>query len=284
MKSLWLLVTVIILEALLPCLASNTIARTHSITSTVMNEARTYHVYLPPSYHIAKTRRFPVLYVLDGDMHRTKAIAGILEGLSTETLGGQVQEAIIVAIPSSDKAIRERDLTPTNVNWEYKGKLLERFSNIGKANRYLTFFNQELIPFIQAHYRVNQQRIIVGESFGGLFAGYVLLEAPHSFTDYLIIDATYLWDNNYLNRSYQARDWKPDSNINTVLFTFANNRAFEEIGEVNYQWGQAFYQNIAGHQRDDLIVEKRYFENETHGTVALLSWYYGLKHILGKKE
>jgi len=44
------------------------------------------------------------------------------------------------------------------------------------------------------------------------------------------------------------------------------------------------YQNIAGHQRDDFIVEKRYFENETHGTVALLSWYYGLKHILCKRE
>jgi predicted alpha/beta superfamily hydrolase len=282
-KSL-LLLTAIMVQVLLPCVASNIIASSHSITSTVMNEARTYHVYLPPSYHLEKTRRFPVLYVLDGDMHRMKAIAGMLEGLSTETLDTQVHEAIIVAVPSSDNAIRERDLTPTNVNWEFNGTLLERFSDIGKAKQYLTFFNQELIPYIQVHYRVNQQRIVIGESFGGLFAGYVLLEAPHSFTDYLIIDATYLWDNNYLNRTYEARSWQPGSDINTVLFTFANNSAFEEIGEVNYQWGQAFYQNIAGHQRDDFIVEKRYFENETHGTVALLSWYYGLKHILDKKD
>ena len=249
-----------------------------------MKEARTYHVYLPPSYHLEKTRRFPVLYVLDGDIHRMKAIAGMLEGLSTETLDTQIHEAIIVAIPTSENAIRERDLTPTNVNWEYNGKLLERFSHIGKASQYLAFFNRELIPTIKTRYRVNHQRILIGESFGGLFAGYVLLEAPHSFTDYLIIDATYLWDNNYLNRTYRASNWQPSSGINKVIFTFANNSAFEEIGEVNYQWGQAFYQNIAGHQRDDFMVEKRYFENETHGTVALLSWYYGLKRILGKKD
>ena len=165
-----LLVTVTLVQVFSPCIASNTIARPHAITSAVMDEVRTYHVYLPPSYHLEKKRRFPVLYVLDDDMHRTKAIAGIREGLSTETLETQVHKAIIVAIPSSENAIRERDLTPTNVSWEYNGKLLERFSHIGKTNQYLAFFNQELIPAIEAHYRVNQQRVLIGESFGGLFA------------------------------------------------------------------------------------------------------------------
>jgi len=165
-----LLVTVTLVQVFSPCIASNTIARPHAITSAVMDEVRTYHVYLPPSYHLEKKRRFPVLYVLDDDMHRTKAIAGIREGLSTETLETQVHKAIIVAIPSSENAIRERDLTPTNVSWENNGKLLERFSHIGKTNQYLAFFNQELIPAIEAHYRVNQQRVLIGESFGGLFA------------------------------------------------------------------------------------------------------------------
>ena len=66
-----------------------------------------------------------------------------------------------------------------------------------------------------------------------------------------------------------------------VYFTFANNgEAFGEIGKTNYQWGLAFVEKLKAHSSDNLIINKRYFEDETHDTVAALSWYYGLKSIL----
>ena len=94
---------------------------------------------------------------------------------------------------------------------------------------YTAFFEKELIPLINKNYRTSTKRVLIGESFGGLFASYVLLTNHALFTDYLIIDATYLWDNNYLNR----------------YFTFADNgEAFGEIGKKNYQWGLEFAKRL----------------------------------------
>jgi len=66
-----------------------------------------------------------------------------------------------------------------------------------------------------------------------------------------------------------------------VYFTFADNgEAFGEIGKTNYQWGLAFAKRLKMHSSNNLHINQRYFEDETHGTVAALSWYYGLKSLL----
>ena len=259
---------------------TNSFTHSYSVTSTVMNEDRLYHVYLPPSYDENKQHRFPVVYVLDGDIHRTRAIAGMLEGLSTPTLERQVQQAIVVAIPNSTNAIRERDLTPTDVDWELNGRLLEKFEGIGNAANYLDFFKSELIPQIDSQFRTSDKRVLVGESFGGLFAAYALLNKSEAFTHYLIIDATYLWDNNYLNRTLASNLVQQKIPAGNVYFTFANNTAFGEIGETNLAWGYQFFDKLNAIQSDELTLQKRYFDDESHGTVALPSWYSGFKALL----
>lgn len=272
--------TVLLFPFALMATQSVNIATTYSLKSAHLNEEREFHVYLPPLYSKNSDRRFPVVYVLDGDLHRLKSVAGMLEGLSTETLESQVKQAIVVAIPNSKNAIRERDFTPTNVNWEFKGQILEEFSGIGNAKNYAKFFNDELIPHIEKKYQTSEQRLLIGESFGGLFASYTLLTTADTFTDYLIIDATYLWDNNYLNRTIEnSKKQLLKSNVNVYL-TFANNAAFGDIGKTNKEWGYQFYSNLSSIPNNNLNIEQRYFDNESHGTVALQSWYYGLKALL----
>ena len=256
-------------------------AKTHQLTSVILGEQRSFSVYLPPSYNENPNKVYPVIYLLDGDQTHLKAVAGLVEALSTERLEQQIQQAIIVAIPNSKNAIRERDFTPTNVDWTFNGKLLERFENIGNALNYSAFFEKELIPLINKNYRTSTKRVLIGESFGGLFASYVLLTNHALFTDYLIIDATYLWDNNYLNRYFNDNQFINKQLNGNVYFTFANNgEAFGEIGKTNYQWGLAFAKKLKAHPSDNLVINQRYFEDETHGTVAALSWYYGIKELL----
>lgn len=256
-------------------------AKTHQLTSVILGEQRSFSVYLPPSYNENPNKVYPVIYLLDGDQTHLKAVAGLVEALSTDRLEQQIQQAIIVAIPNSKNAIRERDFTPTNVDWTFNGKLLERFENIGNALNYSAFFEKELIPLINKNYRTSTKRVLIGESFGGLFASYVLLTNHALFTDYLIIDATYLWDNNYLNRYFNDNQFINKQLNGNVYFTFANNvEAFGEIGKTNYQWGLAFAKKLKAHPSDNLVINQSYFEDETHGTVAALSWYYGLKSIL----
>ncbi|QBJ63265.1 alpha/beta hydrolase-fold protein [Pseudoalteromonas sp. DL-6] len=256
-------------------------AKTHQLTSVILDEQRSFSVYLPPSYNENPNKVYPVIYLLDGDQTHLKAVAGLVEALSTDRLEQQIQQAIIVAIPNSKNAIRERDFTPTNVDWTFNGKLLERFENIGNALNYSAFFEKELIPLINKNYRTSTKRVLIGESFGGLFASYVLLTNHALFTDYLIIDATYLWDNNYLNRYFNDNQFINKQLNGNVYFTFANNvEAFGEIGKTNYQWGLAFAKKLKAHPSDNLVINQRYFEDETHGTVAALSWYYGIKELL----
>lgn len=257
------------------------LAKTYQLKSSILNEQRNYSVYLPLSYSKNPNQVYPVIYLLDGDPTHLKAVAGLVEALSTERLEQQIQQAIIVAIPNSKNAIRERDFTPTNVDWTFNGKLLEKFENIGNAANYTVFFEKELIPFINKNYRTSNKRVLIGESFGGLFASYVLLTNHTLFTDYLIIDATYIWDNNYLNRYFKSNQLENKEMAGNVYFTFANNAtAFGEIGKTNYKWGLAFAEKLSNHRSKNLKVTQRYFESETHGTVAGLSWYYGLRKLL----
>src|ERR1700739_904124 len=85
-----------------------------TLHSRILNEDRPYWVYLPPSYRDATyaPKRYPVLYLLDGDLHFASA-SGIVQYMSGaeywENL--QIPELIVVAIPNTD---RTRDFTPSH--------------------------------------------------------------------------------------------------------------------------------------------------------------------------
>jgi len=251
---------------------------TTSLKSEILSEERPYMVYLPPSYRNNK-KTFPVIYLLDGDVHRFKGFVGVLESLSTETLGNQVQEAIVVAIPNTN---RLRDLTPSTLTeWTFNGRVLDKFEHTGKARDFISFLENELMPEIKSTYRVSDKRVLVGESFGGLFAAHVFLYSHPLFTDYLIIDPTALWDDDYLNKVYVS-NFKKSKFQSNVFFAFANNSHLGDIGLTNYKWGTNFASAVI--QNSSGTARQQYFEDETHGTVAFLAWYRGLKMLLPSTE
>ncbi|WP_282145347.1 alpha/beta hydrolase [Alteromonas stellipolaris] len=270
----------LILLFTLPVFADDSISlgTSKSLESKIMAENRPYMVYLPPSYGTSENT-YPVIYLLDGDIHRFKGFVGVLESLSTETLGNQVQEAIVIAIPNTN---RSRDLTPSSlIEWKFKGRVLETFEQTGNAKQFAKFLENELIPAVDTTYRTSKKRVLVGESFGGLFAANTLIESPSVFTDYLIIDPTSLWDNDYLNRAVNAGNKNIKFN-SRVYFAFANNSHLGDIGLTNYEWGSTFASSVI--DNNDAISEQQFFENETHGTVAFLAWYNGLKTLMPTTE
>ena len=254
------------------------LGKSASLESKIMGETRPFMIYLPPSYETSENT-FPVIYLLDGDVHRFKGFVGVLESLSSETLEKQVQESIVISIPNTN---RTRDLTPSSLNeWKFKGRVLDTFEQTGNAQQFAEFLEQELIPTIDSAYRTSKTRMLVGESFGGLFAANTLLTSPSVFTNYLIIDPTSLWDNDYLNRTFSANNKNVKLNYH-VYFAFANNSHLGEIGLTNYKWGTTFASSVINNTNG--VSEQRYFENETHGTVAFLAWYNGLKALLPNTE
>jgi len=251
-----------------------TSATWYSINSSVLKEERRYAVYLPPSYSAQENRHYPVLYVLDGTLAKIRGMAGMVESLSDSDLSRQIPESIVVMIPNVN---RSRDLTPTKANLSFKGQVLDNLiDRSGGADKFAQFFQDELFFEIDSRFRTNQIKGIVGMSFGGLFAANILLTKPDMFSHYLIADATYVWDENYINRTFiQSRD-KLENAKAKVFIGIANNDHLGEIGMANKQWGNHFIQSLETIENKELVVHSRYFPNEQHGTVMFLAFYYGL--------
>src|SRR5205823_1088605 len=114
----------------------------------------------------------------------------------------------VIAIPNTRD--RTHDLTPpgdTGVARLVVGRdtLARSSPTAGGAAKLRAFITDELAPWVESRYRTAPYRILVGHSFGGLFAVDALSYAPRSFNAYVAISPTLWWDNGkYVKRVESA--------------------------------------------------------------------------------
>ena len=155
------------------------------LRSNVLKEERTLLISKPAGY-AEGADRYPVLYVLDGEtlFRSSSAIAEFLAA------SDRIPEMLVVAIESGSFAQRTRDLTPPS-----SAEIDNRFSpGNGGADAFLSFVADELIPFVDKTYRTRPYKVLVGHSFGGLFAIHALTAKPKLFNAYIAIDPTLTWN------------------------------------------------------------------------------------------
>jgi len=159
------------------------------IPSAVLGEARILNIYLPEGYDQDVAARYPVIYLLDGSATEDFVhISGIVQFL---TMIGRMPKTIIVGIANVD---RKRDFTfPTTVEKDRKD-----FPTTGGSEKFMSFLEKELLPFIDRKYRTSPDRTIIGQSLGGLFATEILLKKPGLFTDYIIVSPSLWWNKESL--------------------------------------------------------------------------------------
>ena len=171
------------------------------VRSRVLDEQRDVTVSLPESYRREPVRRYPVLYVLDG----SSQTAPTAESARLLARIGVMPEIIVVGIPSS-RENRARDYTPPYMHADDKGPA-------GEADRFLRFLERELIPHIDQRYRTDSTRMLAGNSRGGLFVVYSVLERPDLFSARFAFSPA-LWRDDErviteLARSLRARTGRP---------------------------------------------------------------------------
>jgi predicted alpha/beta superfamily hydrolase len=136
---------------------------------------RTYHIYvrLPQDYAADPAKRFPTVYVLDGD-----ALFPILAATHLFlTIDDKLPEAIVVGIAygSFDPAVNARgvDFMPPAPDLP-PGK--------SGAAAFQLFLEAELLPAVEARYRADKaKRILFGQSRGGSFVLYSAFTDPDLF-------------------------------------------------------------------------------------------------------
>jgi predicted alpha/beta superfamily hydrolase len=143
------------------------------LTSKALGEERPYVVGLPDSYSRDSGRRYPVIYVLDG-LSQGTPVAKAAAQMSRDKL---MPELIVVAIPNVSAAGRERDYTPPSMRQNHE----RPDSPAGKADAFLAFLRAELIPTMERDFRTAPERLLAGNSRGGLFVIYSLMAEPSLF-------------------------------------------------------------------------------------------------------
>jgi predicted alpha/beta superfamily hydrolase len=190
----------------------------------------------------------------------------------------QIQKLIIVSIENTN---RTRDFSPTK-STSYMGKIeVKAWESIGKANNFMNFIEQELMPKIKSTYRTTTQNMIVDHSLGGLFALHCFLDNPKLFSYYLLIEPSWHWDDNYIGkRAKKLLENKTDVKAR-IFIAMANNLKDDKR---HYKWGKQFYSILKKNKSPNLKCNLQYFEDEKHLTVTIPATYFGLRYIFKPYE
>ncbi len=255
-----------------------------SLHSNLLKEERRIYVHLPNSYTTkpGSKQHYPVIYLLDGDSHFSP-VSAMVEQLAGNNV---CPEMIIVGIPNTD---RTRDLTPTHVTVDppYMDSASSKTS--GGGEQFMSFIEKELMPHIDSLYPANPYKILIGHSFGGLTVINTLMHRPKLFNAYIAIDPSMWWDGKKLlgevQKNLVTTDFKGTSLFlgiaNTMeagmdttkvqLDTVPDSKHIRSILALNH--------TLSAGGSSGLRFLSRYYNNDDHGSVPLITEYDGLHFI-----
>ena len=173
--------------------------RTHeNFHSAHLHHDHTLLVLLPPGYDADPNKRYPVLYLHDGQNVFDKATSVGEEWRVDETaLGlitaGAIEPLIIVGIYNTGEH-RIDEYTPTADAEKKMG---------GKADQYGRMLVEEIKPFIDKEYRTHPGAITTGlggSSLGGLLTLHLGIRRPDVFGKLAALSPSIWWDNKVIVR------------------------------------------------------------------------------------
>lgn len=153
---------------------------------------RTIRVWLPPNYGEDVQRRFPVIYLLDGqNVFDDRSAFGGRSWRASETVGKllekrKLEPLMLVAVDNSG-GHRTDDYTPER--WNGRG---------GHADDFGGMLIDEIKSFVDARYRTKPEReatAIVGSSLGGLFALHLAMTRADVFGHVAALSPSTFWAN-----------------------------------------------------------------------------------------
>jgi uncharacterized protein len=175
----------------------------HDFKSKINDSEYKLFIILPKNYYSNATKRYPVFYLLDGNDTATIA------WLTRSRQHSDASEIIFVGIgypeplagppiplpgkPAVPAAQRSADYATYNTTEPWSPP-----KDKGAAV-FLRVIQQEIIPYIDQHYRTDPaNRGLGGHSLGGLFTTYAVFHAPETFNKFWIGSPSLRWDHSVL--------------------------------------------------------------------------------------
>ncbi|MBS1689025.1 MAG: alpha/beta hydrolase [Bacteroidetes bacterium] len=239
-----------------------TLGITDELTSSHLSEKRKLNIYLPEGYDASDTTRYPVIYLLDGGLDEDFIhIVGLVQ-FNTFPWINRLPKSIIVGIVNTD---RKRDFTfPTTAKSDK-----QLLPTSGGSEKFISFLEDELQPYIQKHYKTNSSKSIIGESLGGLLATEILFKKPYLFNKYIIISPSLWWDNgSILNKPTVLSAAQLADNISIYLAVGKEGLALSTEPHVMEVDANLLAEKIKAAQNKHINLIFDYLPDENHATIA----------------
>ncbi len=212
------------------------LAKYQILQSKILEEDFTYLVDLPAGYE--KTdKKYPVIYVMNS--HITSTFANAVATLSQ--LSSEIIPQFILVGLCNDKG-RASKYFPMKPNGE-----------LGEADTFLTFLTDEFIPYIDQNYRMENYRILMGQSNTGLFTVYSLLAKPTAFNAYIAASPSLGW-----------------------CLDFIKEKAISFFAEGNWEI-RSLYMNYGGKDYKDLCIDPIIEFAELLGEIAPKNFHWKME-------
>jgi predicted alpha/beta superfamily hydrolase len=182
-----------------------------ALESRFAEDGRDVIVYLPPDYERALDRRYPVLYLHDGQnlFDPETAFAGNEWGLREVT----------------EELIHNRDIQPLIIVGIYNAgvKRIAEYTHVrdrrgrgGRAKQYAKLILENVKPFVDSEYRTLPDAAntgLGGSSLGGLVTLYLGLCFPQTFGKLIVMSPSVWWANRAILREVHRLRRQSDQKI-----------------------------------------------------------------------
>ncbi len=235
-----------------------------NFASQLMDEKHDFMVYIPPLYEAEPDRRYPVLYLQDGQNlfdPDTSFIHGkywrVGETADELIMTGAIEPLIIVGIYNTG-VHRVDEYTPIE----------DKRLGGGRADAYGQMLVEELKPFVDHHYRTLpgvENCGIGGSSLGGLVTLYLALKYTWVFGKLAAISPSVWWRNRAILRTLAQIKRKPDLRIWLDIGTRESTRALPDVRALKkallgkgWRLGEDLdYREVEGGHHDEVAWSQR---------------------------
>jgi enterochelin esterase-like enzyme len=221
----------------------------YEIYSDILGYSHTLHIYFPPGYN--SENNYPSVYFQDGkDYIEFAIVPHILTELIRQ---GRIEPVIAVFV------------TPPNL---HQPKVPNRMTEYGMNDDYVKFFTTELVPFvdsISAAGKESPDRLVAGDSYGGLISLYIAFSYPEIFPKAYSQSGYVSFSNDKIIKLFDSASVKP-VDLFVDIGTYEENvgAAFLPPEETNFIEGNRRFKEIL-EKKGYKHIYKEYFEGHTWG-------------------
>ena len=241
--------------------------KTVFLNSKVFNKPRELQLFLPDEYFKQPERKFKIVYLFDSQNQRIfNYVKGNVELLSMN----YIEPLIIVGIVTEDRWF---EFLPINNNAE---TLKEYEPPIGGADTLINHIKNEIEPYLQENYRIQNSKLGIGHSLGGTFLMYFNTIEPNFFESNILLSPNFSYDNEQLiQRIKKFYFEKQEKGKDFFIFSGYQDSYEEKFNKSLFKINKWIKKN----EKENLRWEYEKLKIDDHGKIWLEGIYKGLLKI-----